>query len=577
MTKQPKVSVLVPCYNVEKYLRQCMDSIISQTLKDIEIICINDGSTDSTLAILQDYAQKDSRVKIIDKPNSGYGASMNLGLKAASGEYIGIVESDDWVEPEMFTDLYALAVQNGVDVIKGNYYRYWSKPDEKNELVTSMPEKDLNKVICPIVARDIFLSAPAIWSAIYRRKFIEKNGIGFLETPGASYQDTSFNFKVWATAKKVYLTDKAYLHYRQDNENSSIHSPKKIYCVCDEYGEIEKFSKERNLFEKLKYLICRLKFSTYFWNFERLCFPLNWQFLKSFSQEFALADQHQLIDKNLFGKKLYKKAHKLACNKYLFFVSYYFRKIRKLSLFAPNKRRKLFNKSVVKHFLLSFKRYRIKGKNNKVIIISNGEKILFNKYQVLKGLSIEIEGNNNTIEIELPLPRLQNSKCEVKGNNNFIRIGRSPYPIKLVLNLGWTVNNRKIIIGKDFSCTSARLLINEDNASLFIGENCMFSRGIIIRTDGHTIIDKKTGHILNNIADMYIGNHVWVGENVAILKNTKISDNSIIGLGSIVTKKICEPNVVIAGNPAKIIKKDISWDRENASIYKRTYLEKSNA
>ena len=82
MTKpQPKVSILIPCYNVEKYLHQCIDSILAQTLKDIEIICINDGSTDNTLAILQSYAKRDDRIKIIDKINSGYGHSMNMGLK----------------------------------------------------------------------------------------------------------------------------------------------------------------------------------------------------------------------------------------------------------------------------------------------------------------------------------------------------------------------------------------------------------------------------------------------------------------------------------------------------------------
>ena len=122
--KQPKVSVVVPCYNVEKYLPQCMDSIINQTLKDIEIICVNDGSTDSTLRILQKYAEKDKRIKIIDKANSGYGASMNKGFSEANGEYLGIVESDDWVEPDMFENLYNLAKSNDVDVVKSNFYFY---------------------------------------------------------------------------------------------------------------------------------------------------------------------------------------------------------------------------------------------------------------------------------------------------------------------------------------------------------------------------------------------------------------------------------------------------------------------
>ena len=113
-----KVSIVIPIYNVEKYLRQCLDSVVNQTLRDIEIICVNDGSKDSSLAIMKEYAERDERVKIIDKPNSGYGNSMNRGFDMACGEYIGIVESDDYADPEMFERLYATAKENELDVVK---------------------------------------------------------------------------------------------------------------------------------------------------------------------------------------------------------------------------------------------------------------------------------------------------------------------------------------------------------------------------------------------------------------------------------------------------------------------------
>ena len=105
--KKPRVSVLVPFYNVERYLPKCLDSLEAQTLKDIEFICINDGSTDSSLEIAQRYAARDDRFQIIDKRNSGYGASMNCGMRAARGHYIGIVESDDFVSPDAFEELVA--------------------------------------------------------------------------------------------------------------------------------------------------------------------------------------------------------------------------------------------------------------------------------------------------------------------------------------------------------------------------------------------------------------------------------------------------------------------------------------
>ena len=128
----PKVSILMPACNVENFLRECMDSVVNQTLKDIEIICLDDGSKDSTGNILDEYAAKDSRVKVIHKPNSGYGHSMNVGLDHATGEYIGIIETDDFADTEMFEKLYITAKENNADMIKSNYYKYKSKPEPRS-------------------------------------------------------------------------------------------------------------------------------------------------------------------------------------------------------------------------------------------------------------------------------------------------------------------------------------------------------------------------------------------------------------------------------------------------------------
>ena len=107
--KKPLVSIVVPVCNVEKFLGECLDSVINQTLKEIEIICVDDGSTDHSLEILREYEKKDSRIIVITKPNSGYGNTMNVGTDAASGEYVGIVESDDYVKENMFEILYKTA------------------------------------------------------------------------------------------------------------------------------------------------------------------------------------------------------------------------------------------------------------------------------------------------------------------------------------------------------------------------------------------------------------------------------------------------------------------------------------
>lgn len=319
LVKQPKVSILVPIFNVEKYLRECLDSVVGQTLKEVEIICIDDGSTDSSPKIIKEYAAKDPRIVVITKKNSGYGDSMNKGLAKARGEYIGIVESDDWAEKDMFKDLYELAKRHRVEVVKSNYYSYYSDLTEKspqwndelgavfnteqrrvitdkNTLFQLIPEQDAGEVINPREKQAIFYCKPAIWTAIYETEFLKKNKIDFLPTPGASYQDTAFNFKVWACATRVFFTKEAYLHYRLDNEASSVNNPGKVFCVSDEYKEIERFLKANKLDTILGSLSQITKFGGYIWNFNRLKDGLDEEFLPLFSKEYVAADKSGQID-----------------------------------------------------------------------------------------------------------------------------------------------------------------------------------------------------------------------------------------------------------------------------------------
>ena len=120
----PKISVIVPVYNVEKFLPRCVESILMQTLDDLEIICIDDGSTDESGRILDWYAVQDERLRVIHQENRGYGAAMNAGLAMAEGEYIGIVESDDCILPEMYQTLYQAAVEDDLELVKSDAF-YW--------------------------------------------------------------------------------------------------------------------------------------------------------------------------------------------------------------------------------------------------------------------------------------------------------------------------------------------------------------------------------------------------------------------------------------------------------------------
>lgn len=305
MAKQnptPKVSILMPIFNVEKYLRQCLDSVVKQSLKDIEIICIDDGSTDSSPEIIQEYAKKDSRFVVITKTNSGYGDSMNKGLEKARGEYIGIVESDDWADVDMFENLYNLAVKNNVDVVKSNFYFYsgLGNTNKKFQLVNRV---DTEKVINPLETISVFFPQAAIWAGLYKRAFLKKNSITFLPTPGASYQDTGFNFKVWASAKRAYLTNDAYLHYRIDNDNSSVKSKGKILAVVDEMTDMYRFAKESKHFDQLKPILFQRKYEIYMWNYGRLTSSAAREFISHISKELKSDKENGLYDTTLLTRK----------------------------------------------------------------------------------------------------------------------------------------------------------------------------------------------------------------------------------------------------------------------------------
>ena len=311
----PKVSILIPIYNVEKYLAECLESIVKQTLTDIEIICINDGSTDSSLEIIEEYAQQDSRIKIIDKPNSGYGASMNLGISAATGEYIGIVEPDDFVKHEMYSKLYEIAKKNDADVVKSDFYEFHtaSKTSRKSGKISRFIA---NRVINAKEEPKILKIMPSIWSGIYKKSFLVKNNICFLETAGASYQDTSFAFKVMTLAKKVVLTSKAYVYYRLDNENSSVKSSDKVYAICDEYAEITKLLDKNPTIKEFASDIKLIKeYSAYVWNAKRIdCEKLE-EFVEEFSKIFRKYYENNELKKDFYKKYTKKEIDLLLNNK----------------------------------------------------------------------------------------------------------------------------------------------------------------------------------------------------------------------------------------------------------------------
>lgn len=215
-----KISIVIPVYNAEKYLRQCLDSLIGQTLKNIEIICVNDGSKDNSLEILREYKNKDSRIVIIDQINQGVSVARNNALKIAKGEYIGFVDSDDWVDADFFEKLYYSAIKNDCDIAVGGIAWNFTSGEldfidlkfKKSKIFNKTPDKyKITRVA----------KAAYIWNKIYKKELFEKLKLEF--EPGICYEDMMFSHIILHESEKLVTVPNTFYHYRA-NPLSLVHN-----------------------------------------------------------------------------------------------------------------------------------------------------------------------------------------------------------------------------------------------------------------------------------------------------------------------------------------------------------------
>lgn len=209
----PKISVIIPVHNTIQYLQKCLDSVCAQTLKEIEIICVNDCSTDGSTQMLHEYAAKDDRFVLIEfERNKGVSAARNAGIAKARGEFIGFVDSDDRISPDFYEKLYAAAA-GGADIIKGKTKRLRADKPYDDGFVSLF---DDHKKIRENVGNFCF----CFFSAIYRKDFIEKYRLGFFEDLCYA-EDVCFLMRAVCRANKVECVDRVYYYYVM-NENSAM-------------------------------------------------------------------------------------------------------------------------------------------------------------------------------------------------------------------------------------------------------------------------------------------------------------------------------------------------------------------
>lgn len=209
------ISVIVPVYNIEKYLPRCINSILDQTYKNWEAIFVNDGSTDNSLKILEEYKKIDERIKIIDKKNAGSGAARNDGIENSRGEYIAFLDSDDWYEKNFLEKLYNNLIENNSDVAMCNPKMTYDDMSKNKKINTYFfNEIELNKTPEKILG---ILAMPVVWNKLYKKEIIVKNGIKF---PNCSFcEDVEFLYKTFLYVNKVSKIEDALYNYYQREDS----------------------------------------------------------------------------------------------------------------------------------------------------------------------------------------------------------------------------------------------------------------------------------------------------------------------------------------------------------------------
>ena len=251
-----KVSVIVPVYNVEKYLDKCLNSLVNQTLKDMEIIIVNDGSKDKSQEIINKYAKKYKNIISIIKENGGVSEARNLGLKKASGEYIGFLDSDDWVEKDMYEKMYKKAISEHFDVVACDTEAIY--PNEKTYISSNIKDDNVSN-------KELMIDAYAvIWNKIYKKEVIDgiefKKGMNFCE-------DVEFLYMVYSKIKTIGVLKEPLHNYLQREGSLTYVYDKKLYQLIDAMDDVIKFYKDNNLYDEykseLEYTYVRYLYATF--------------------------------------------------------------------------------------------------------------------------------------------------------------------------------------------------------------------------------------------------------------------------------------------------------------------------
>ncbi len=248
----PKVSIIIPVYNTEQYLTRCLDTVVSQSFNDIEIICVNDGSTDFSPKILDSYAKFDNRIRVINRVNGGLSSARNVGISSAKGDYILFVDSDDWISTNTVDVLYKNAIKNNSDIVLFAYVK--ANSDLAPKTFMGVPEcqafGNFNAKSIPDEALKLF--PVAAWCKFYKTEFIKNNNIIFHEN--IIFEDVPFWAEVFTQAQTISYENEPFYFYRENREGQITKQVgETVFDIIKCYEVTENAYQKRNLWEKYKH------------------------------------------------------------------------------------------------------------------------------------------------------------------------------------------------------------------------------------------------------------------------------------------------------------------------------------
>lgn len=284
MLQYPKISVIIPVYNTEPYIKQCLDSVLGQTVKELEIICIDNGSTDNSYVILKEYEDMHSNITVLQHSDGHQGAARNAGLKIARGEYIGFVDSDDFIAEEMFEEMYNNACLNDIDIVICNINLFFQK---NNTMLQFLPSEWFAKKVFKVSQNRIFFRNLTICNKLFKRSFLEENKIAFPEE--FYHEDQVFVVKAYTLANKIVALQQPFYFYRKQRDGSvSQHKGKNTFDIFQIMKLLDDYFKEKKLHNDFGQILSEIRISRYIQLFHTV--------EHKYKKEFFMKSQRELLE-----------------------------------------------------------------------------------------------------------------------------------------------------------------------------------------------------------------------------------------------------------------------------------------